>query len=79
MCLFIVEELRSLDFFLMNFQCLMEAVGSLSDILNSVSGSAIGFYIWKCERSNFGQDYQDDYFSDYLQARLVERLFPPPL
>ena len=77
LCLTVVEELKNIEFFLINFQCLMYAVGSLSQLLGSMSKSAMGFYVWKCgryEADYYSNSRMDYFFYDYEYYDYVQRL-----
>ena len=71
-CLVIVKELRTIEFFLINFQCFLDAIGSISDIFVNFSKSTIGYFDWKCLKSNL---YVWDYFfyAEYIKERLVKQ------
>ena len=55
----------------------MYAVGSLSQLLGSMSKSAMGFYVWKCgryEADYYSNSRMDYFFYDYEYYDYVQRL-----
>ena len=82
LCLFIIDELRNIEFFLINFQCCLEVVGNFVEFLLNYSESATGFFKWNCNYDRI-MYYDDPLFGDifdnsgrdyyYYGQRLVQK------
>ena len=71
LCLFLIEELRSLEFFLINLQCVMELLGSMTEFMVSLASSLHGYYVFNCNNGRINADYYDNYHF-YKMIRLVK-------
>ena len=58
-----VEELWKMEFFLINFHCAMEVIGSFGSLISLLVNAADNFHHWNCELQHPDYSLSVDYYA----------------